>query len=48
MGARVVTNDRFRDWAEDHPAVKSPGFLVGGTVKGGQARLRLGEGAKVA
>ena len=48
MGARVVTNDRFRDWAGDHPAVKAPGFLVGGTVSGGQARLRLGEGAKVA
>jgi hypothetical protein len=48
LGTRVVTNDRFRDWAEDHPAVKAPGFLVGGTMSGGQARLRLGEGAKVA
>ena len=34
MGARVVTNDRFRDWAEAHPAVTEPGFLVGGRVVG--------------
>jgi hypothetical protein len=41
MGARVVTNDRFRDWAEAHPAVTEPGFLVGGRVVGGEVRLRL-------
>lgn len=43
LGARVVTNDRFRDWAEDHPAVTEPGFLVGGRVVGGEVRLKLGE-----
>lgn len=48
IGARVVTNDRFRDWAEAHPAVTEPGFLVGGTVTGGVVRMRLGEGVKVA
>ncbi len=30
FGARVVTLDRFRDWAEVHPEVKEPGFLVRG------------------
>jgi hypothetical protein len=30
FGARVVTLDRFRDWAEAHPEVKEPGFLVRG------------------
>jgi hypothetical protein len=48
LGTRVVTNDRFRDWAGDHPSVKAPGFLVGGRVSGGEVRLRLGEGVKAA
>lgn len=30
FGARVVTRDRFRDWAEAHPEVKEPGFLIRG------------------
>ncbi len=47
MGARVVTNDRFRDWAEDHPAVREAGFLVGGAMQGGKVTLRLGERVKV-
>jgi Zc3h12a-like Ribonuclease NYN domain len=29
-GARIVTHDRFKDWAEAHPEVKEPGFLVRG------------------
>jgi hypothetical protein len=48
LGTRVVTNDRFRDWAAAHPAVTEAGFLVGGKVTGGVVRLRLGEGVKVA
>jgi hypothetical protein len=28
MQARVVTNDRFRDWADRYPEVIPPGFLV--------------------
>ena len=43
LGARVVTNDRFRDWAEAHPQVGDPGFLVGGRVARGTVTLRLGE-----
>ncbi len=30
FGARVVTRDRFRDWADAHPEVKKPGFLIRG------------------
>lgn len=30
FGASVVTLDRFRDWAEAHPEVKEPGFLIRG------------------
>jgi hypothetical protein len=29
-GAKVVTRDRFRDWAKDHPEVTTPGFLIRG------------------
>jgi hypothetical protein len=28
--ARIVTRDRFRDWAEAHPEVKERGFLIRG------------------
>lgn len=28
--ARIVTNDRYRDWAGDHPEVLEPGLLVRG------------------
>ena len=35
MGGRVVTNDRFRDWAEEYPEVLEDGFLIkGGYQKG--------------
>lgn len=30
MGARIVTNDRFRDWAQDFPEVRNEGFLIPG------------------
>ncbi|MBN2907898.1 MAG: hypothetical protein JXJ18_14400 [Rhodobacteraceae bacterium] len=43
LKARVVTNDRFRDWVEDHPQVQEPGFLVRGHVRGGAVRLELAE-----
>ncbi|MBI1220100.1 MAG: hypothetical protein GC186_16305 [Rhodobacteraceae bacterium] len=34
LGARVVTNDRFRDWAAAHPRVTEPGYLIRGRVEG--------------
>lgn len=33
--ARVVTNDRYRDWAEEFPEVAAPGFLIRGGVRQG-------------
>lgn len=32
FGARIVTNDRFRDWSEAHPEVQAPGFLIRGSA----------------
>jgi hypothetical protein len=45
FGARIVTNDRYRDWAEAHPQVREPGFLIRGDVQAGRVRL-TGLGAK--
>jgi hypothetical protein len=42
LGVRVVTNDRFRDWAEDHPIVQDPERFVRGGVRDGVARLMPG------
>lgn len=39
FGARIVTNDRFRDWAETYPEVRTPGFLIRGEVRDGQVWL---------
>ena len=36
LGARVVTNDRFRDWAAEHPLVWEPGFLIRGGYRNGK------------
>ena len=35
LKARVVTNDRFRDWAAAHPEVREPGFLIRGGYRAG-------------
>lgn len=35
LGAKVVTNDRYRDWSEAHPEVLEPGFLIRGGVREG-------------
>jgi hypothetical protein len=39
FGARIVTNDRFRDWAAENPDVLKPGFLIRGKVFGGEIVL---------
>ncbi|TVP99310.1 MAG: hypothetical protein EA338_07020 [Roseinatronobacter sp.] len=39
--ARVVTNDRFRDWAAQFPDVSKPGYLVSGAYRGGALTLNL-------
>lgn len=41
LKARVVTNDRFRDWADMHPYLNAPGFLVRGQVARGEVQLVL-------
>jgi hypothetical protein len=44
LGAKVVTNDRFRDWAEAHPEVREPGFLIRGGFRDGRPWLDLDKG----
>lgn len=41
VGARIVTNDRYRDWAETHPEVATPGYLVTGGYRRGELWLDL-------
>ena len=40
FGARIVTNDRFRDWAEQHPEVLESGHLVRGGMRDGKVWLQ--------
>ena len=43
LGSRIVTNDRYRDWAETHPEINVPGHLIRGGYMAGQLWLDLGE-----
>lgn len=43
LGARIVTNDRYRDWAETNPEVRNPGFLIQGSYRDGTLWLDLNE-----
>lgn len=40
-GARIVSNDRFRDWYDDFPEAADPGFLIKGEYSAGQLVLDL-------
>jgi Zc3h12a-like Ribonuclease NYN domain len=42
-GARIVTNDRYRDWSETFPEVTAPGHLVRGGYRDGKLWLELDE-----
>lgn len=45
--ARIVTNDRYRDWAEAHPEVDEPGHLIRGEMQDGKLWLKgMSEAAK--
>lgn len=44
MGAKVVTNDRYRDWEDRYPEVREANFLVRGGYRGGA--IWLNEGAR--
>ncbi|MEJ1993330.1 MAG: hypothetical protein P8X50_17010 [Maritimibacter sp.] len=41
FGAKIVTNDRFRDWADAHPEVAEAGHLVRGGYREGKLWLDL-------
>ena len=41
LDARIVTNDRYRDWAEDYPEVHTRGHLIRGNFRGGKLWLDL-------
>ncbi|MCY1126950.1 hypothetical protein OU426_08795 [Frigidibacter sp. RF13] len=41
LGARIVTNDRYRDWAETHPEVRAQGHLIRGGFRQGALWLDL-------
>lgn len=41
LGARIVSNDRFRDWVETHPEVATPGQLIRGGYRDGRLWLDL-------
>lgn len=42
LGARVMTNDRYRDWLDRFPEVAEPGFLIrGGASDAGEVWLEM-------
>lgn len=42
LGARIVTNDRYRDWACAHPEVREAGHLIRGGVRDGVVWVDVG------
>ena len=40
-GVRIVTNDRYKDWAGDYPEVHTPGHLIRGGYRDGKLWLDL-------
>ncbi|MCF1707862.1 hypothetical protein L0V05_03420 [Tabrizicola sp. J26] len=45
LGARIVSNDRYRDWAEQHPEIADPGRIVRGGYREGALWLDLDRAA---
>ncbi|MCE8532970.1 hypothetical protein KBY24_06205 [Ruegeria pomeroyi] len=43
LGARIVTNDRFRDWVETYPQVADPDLFLRGSASGEGVSLRFAE-----
>jgi hypothetical protein len=41
LGARVVSNDRFRDWAAEYPEVAQRGHVISGAWRDGEIWLDL-------
>ena len=46
LGARIVSNDRYRDWLDQHPEVGRPGALIRGGFADGALWLALEEAAQ--
>ena len=46
LGARIVTNDRYRDWAKDHPEIRESGHLIRGGYRSGKLWLDLTQEAE--
>lgn len=42
LGARIVSNDRYRDWAAGHPEIQEPGWIVRGDYRDGRLWMDLG------
>ncbi len=40
LGAQIVSNDRFRDWAEAHPEVRDPARFIRGEYRDGKLMLQ--------
>jgi Zc3h12a-like Ribonuclease NYN domain len=43
LGARIVTNDRYRDWVDAHPEIAKRGHLIRGGYRDGQVWLDIGD-----
>lgn len=45
LGARIVSNDRYKDWADLHPEVRVVGHLIKGGYRDGKLWFDLGQRA---
>lgn len=41
LRARIVSNDRYRDWQASHPELEVPGYLIRGYYREGRLALEL-------
>jgi hypothetical protein len=44
LGACIISNDRFRDWADTYPEVAKQGHVIAGGYRDGQVWLALDPG----
>lgn len=47
LGAKIVSNDRYRDWADTYPEVQQPGHLIRGGYRLDQLWLDLDDDANL-
>ena len=41
MGARIVTNDKYRDWTATYPEIRNPGHLIPGNYTSGKLHIDI-------